>query len=102
MFKFFCSVLFSCFHLYFLLLIFYFYLDPSVRDWVVPDFSTTNPVDRVVGSIALMAAMKSYFDYKICLECSLPSITLLGTVDDWKQIRHRAERLVEFDAGNEY
>jgi len=74
--------------------------DPSVREWVVPGFTTTSPVDRVVGSVVLMATMKNYFDYKFSLCCGLPSITLLGTVADWKEIRHRAERLVEFDTGD--
>lgn len=74
--------------------------DPSVREWVVPNFSTTTPVDRVVGSVLLMATMQKYFGYKFSFCCGLPSVTLLGTVDDWKEIRHRADRLVEFDAGD--
>eukprot|EP01112_Ceratiomyxa_fruticulosa_P009469 TRINITY_DN2465_c0_g2_i2.p1 TRINITY_DN2465_c0_g2~~TRINITY_DN2465_c0_g2_i2.p1 ORF type:complete len:348 (+),score=58.04 TRINITY_DN2465_c0_g2_i2:176-1219(+) len=74
--------------------------DPSIREWVVPGFSTTSPIDRVVGAVILMATMKNYFSYKFELCCGLPSITLLGTIDDWKEIRHRAERIVEFDTGD--
>jgi len=74
--------------------------DPSVRSWVVPDFSTTTSTDRVVGAVVLMAAMKNYFSYKFMLLCGLPQVTLLGTVEDWKDVRNRAQRILEFDAGD--
>ncbi|GAM23295.1 hypothetical protein SAMD00019534_064700 [Acytostelium subglobosum LB1] len=71
--------------------------DPSIREWVLPDFTTTTNNDRVVGAFALMSTLKSYFDYKMKTECGLPKVTMMGTVDDWKQVRQRAERLIEFD-----
>ncbi|KAF4453139.1 hypothetical protein F53441_4136 [Fusarium austroafricanum] len=37
--------------------------DPSLRDWVLPSFTTTTASDRVVGSVLLMGAMKAYFKY---------------------------------------
>jgi hypothetical protein len=67
------------------------------RDLVVADFSTTGPVEKAASEIVLMAAMRRYFDYKVVTRCGIPSITLLGSVDDWKSIRHRAEVLAEFD-----
>ncbi|EFC36665.1 predicted protein [Naegleria gruberi] len=75
--------------------------DPSVREWVMPDFTTTTQSDRMVGAVVLMAAMKKYFDYKFELECNLPSVTLLGQVEDWIKIRERANRLLEFDTEEE-
>lgn len=71
--------------------------DPSVRDWVLPNFTTTTLADKVVGSVVLMASMKKFFSYKMRLMCGIPNVTLLGTVDDWKQIVERARRLIEFD-----
>ncbi len=71
--------------------------DPSIRDWIVPNFSTTTEMDRVVGSIVLMAAMKKYFDYKMSLCCGLPEVTLLGTKEDWEELYNRAKRLPEFE-----
>jgi hypothetical protein len=44
--------------------------------------------------------MKSYFDARIVTLCGIPSITLLGTADDWRAIRRRAEVLSEFDLGS--
>jgi hypothetical protein len=76
--------------------------DPTVREWVMPDFSTTTPNEKLVGAIVLMAAMKKYFDYKMSLCCNLPSVTLLGEVEDWEKIRERADRLVQYDIKQGY
>ncbi|GAM23296.1 hypothetical protein SAMD00019534_064710, partial [Acytostelium subglobosum LB1] len=71
--------------------------DPSIREWVLPSFTTTTNNDRVVGTFALMSTLKSYFNYTVRSRCGLPKVTMMGTVDDWKQVRQRAERLIEFD-----
>ena len=71
--------------------------DPSIADWLIPKFSTTTENDRIVASISMMATLQSYFEYKFCLLCGLPSITLLGTIDDWKLLRSKVDRLMEFD-----
>jgi hypothetical protein len=76
--------------------------DPTVREWVIPEFTTTTPNEKLVGAIVLMAAMKKYFNYKMCLMCNLPSVTLLGEVDDWKNIRERADRLAQYDTEKRY
>ena len=71
--------------------------DPSIADWMIPKFGTTNENDRIVASISMMASLQSYFEYECCLYCGLPSITLLGSVDDWKLLRSKVDRLLEFD-----
>jgi len=71
--------------------------DKSVRDWLIPEFSTTTGTDRIAGASVLMSALKAYFEYKCFLMCGLPSVTLEGTVEDWKKVRERAERLLEFE-----
>lgn len=76
--------------------------DPSVRDWVLPAFTTTTDKDKVVGAIALMASMQSFFTYKFCLKCGIPSVTLLGTVADWELLEKKARRLLEFDTDAKY
>jgi hypothetical protein len=76
--------------------------DPTVREWVIPEFSTTTPNEKLVGAIVLKASMKKYFDYKMCLQCNLPSVTLLGEVDDWIKVRERADRLVQYDIKQGY
>jgi hypothetical protein len=69
------------------------------RDLVVADFSTTGPIEKAVSEIVLMAAMRHYFDYTVVSMCGIPRVTLLGSIDDWKSIRRRAEVLAEFDLG---
>ena len=71
--------------------------DPSIADWLIPKFSTTTENDRIVASVSVMATLQSYFDYRCCIMCGLPSITLLGSVDDWKLLRSKIDRLLEFD-----
>ncbi len=76
--------------------------DPSVRNWVMPDFTTTTQIEKMVGAVVLMASMKNFFDYKFCLDCNLPNVTLLGELEDWIKIRERANRLLEFDTKEGY
>ncbi|KAK5584757.1 hypothetical protein RB653_006374 [Dictyostelium firmibasis] len=71
--------------------------DPSIREWANGPFSTTTPNDTMAASIALMATVKSFFEFKMSLMCGLPELTLLGTVDDWVNVKNRVEKLKEFD-----
>jgi hypothetical protein len=71
--------------------------DPSIKDWAIPNFSTTTPTDKVVGAIVLMSSMKSFFSYKFSLCCGLPKVTLEGLEQDWVELQNRAKRLLEFD-----
>lgn len=68
-------------------------VDPQLKDWVLPGFSTTTHTDTVVGSVLFMGAMQKYFDYGFTVTCGLPSVTLLGTVEDWEDILGRLDRL---------
>ncbi|KAL6715521.1 hypothetical protein ACLMJK_006482 [Lecanora helva] len=68
-------------------------VDAELREWIIPSFSTTTRDDTVVGSIIMMGTLQKYFEYSFCLLCGLPSVTLLGTVEDWKSILTRAEKL---------
>jgi hypothetical protein len=76
--------------------------DPKVRKWIMPSFSTTTDTDRVVGAMVLMASMKKYFSYKMTLMCGLPSVTMLGTEEDWVDIANRAKELLKYDNSKGY
>lgn len=67
-----------------------------LRDLVVADFSTTGAVERAASEVLLMDTFQAYFEYEMLAGCGIPSITLLGTVDDWKSVRRRAAMLSEF------
>ncbi|KAJ4329397.1 hypothetical protein N0V84_000031 [Fusarium piperis] len=71
-------------------------VDPELRKWVMPDFTTTEATDKVTAAILMMASMQSYFSIYMCLACGLPSVTLLGTRDDWCNIRSRIDKIPQF------
>ncbi|KAJ7432397.1 hypothetical protein FB451DRAFT_1345311 [Mycena latifolia] len=72
-------------------------VDPSLRAWALPDFSTTTVNDTTVSSIVLMATLKAYFAYVYCdVCCGIPRVTLEGEKHDWEKILGRLEKLKEY------
>lgn len=71
--------------------------DPSITQWVEPNFTTTTDTDRVCASISLMATLKNYFTYKCVTRCGIPKVTLLGNEEDWKKLRSKINKLLDFE-----
>lgn len=71
----------------------------TVKEWILPHFTTTNKNDRTVGSMIMMSAFQAFFTYKIHLRCGIPNVTLLGEPSDWENIRKRIELLSTYDIG---
>jgi hypothetical protein len=69
----------------------------SLKEWFLPGFSTTTVSDEVTASATAMCSFQAYFTYEYGLICGIPEITLLGSVEDWQQLRDKLEHLVEFD-----
>jgi hypothetical protein len=61
------------------------------------DFSTSSDVDRVASQVVLLDAYSPYFSYWMQCICGIPSITLLGTPEDWRRIRERVDVIAELD-----
>ena len=78
--------------------------DASLREWILPQFSTTTKVDQAVASIMMMATLQKFFSYGCGVCCGLPSVTLLGEKEDWERLAGKAERLKTFgeEAGTWY
>eukprot|EP00128_Syssomonas_multiformis_P005478 Colp12_sorted_trinity150504_noHs@21062 len=70
----------------------------EVRGWIECNFSTTDILSRSVSKLILMATCSHYFTYTMKLRCGLPAVTLQGTLEDWKEIRKRAERLANWES----
>ena len=68
----------------------------KLRDLVVADFSTTGPFERAATEVLLMDTFQAYFKYEMVAGCGIPRITLLGTPDDWRSVRRRAQMLSEY------
>jgi hypothetical protein len=66
------------------------------RDLIVSSFSTTGKIEKAASQVILMDAMQSYFDYRLRTLCGFPSITLEGTIEDWKDIKSRVTYIGEF------
>ncbi|KAJ7049700.1 hypothetical protein C8F01DRAFT_725635 [Mycena amicta] len=72
-------------------------VDPTLRAWVLPNFTTTTERDTTVASILLMATLKAYFEYVFCaIDCGIPQVTLEGEKSDWENLLQRAEKLKEY------
>ncbi|CAL8083766.1 unnamed protein product [Orchesella dallaii] len=71
-------------------------VDPKVKAWVLPKFSTTTKNDVVSIGAIFMATFKKYFSYSFALTSAIPYVTLEGTVEDWKDVQGRLEKLKEY------
>ena len=68
----------------------------DIANIITADFSTTGPVERVASQVTLMENMKSYFDYTVVLICGIPSITLTGTLEDWRHVLEKTMKLKHY------
>ncbi|KAL7784046.1 hypothetical protein V8C43DRAFT_171166 [Trichoderma afarasin] len=71
-------------------------VDPELREWMLPNFSTTTKHDKAVAAFGMMGAMKKYFEYNLMCGCGLPSVTLLGTRHDWEMLASRVNKLNKY------
>ncbi|KAJ7284447.1 hypothetical protein C8J57DRAFT_1288483 [Mycena rebaudengoi] len=71
-------------------------VDPSLRAWVLPTFSTTTAIDTTVFAVIMMATLKTYFSYTFMFICGIPRVTLEGEKSDWVRILERLEKLKEY------
>jgi hypothetical protein len=74
-------------------------LSAHTQPWaaeLLPDFTTTGPVERTAAHVALMDVFASYVQYVVCCVCGIPEITLEGCVEDWSLLRCRLGRLRGF------
>ncbi|MBP6745589.1 DUF4419 domain-containing protein [bacterium] len=66
-------------------------------DELMADFSTTGPLEKTVCAITILDAYEAYFEYVVYCVCGIPSITLEGTVSDWRSLREKIEILAHFE-----
>lgn len=63
----------------------------NVRDWVEPKFTTTTENDSLIARVALLGIMKPYYAIACMVMCGIPEVTLMGTLEDWQQLRHKID-----------
>ncbi|CAG8026912.1 unnamed protein product [Penicillium nalgiovense] len=70
-------------------------VDPDLRSWIMPAFSTTTASDEAVAAILMMGSMQKYFKYQFALLCGIPSVTLFGEREDWALMVTKLARLAQ-------
>lgn len=68
-------------------------VDPELRTWTMPSFSTTTDSDKVVAATLMMDSLQKYFSYKMSLCCGISSVTLLGNREDWEQLVTKLDKI---------
>ncbi|KAK8019951.1 hypothetical protein PG990_005089 [Apiospora arundinis] len=72
-------------------------VDPELRMWILPSFTTTTVADETVAAVLMMGTLQKYFEYMYdpCT-CGIPWVTLLGEKSDYEDILQRLEKLKEY------
>lgn len=66
----------------------------NLHQTITADFTTTGATERIVSQATLMDAFKTYFNYQVIkIVCGIPSISLTGTPDDWRNVLGKAQKL---------
>ncbi|KAF8460767.1 hypothetical protein BDZ91DRAFT_639141, partial [Kalaharituber pfeilii] len=72
-------------------------VDPELKEWIQPNFSTTTMDDRIASSVIMMTVLKQYFRYVMAVTiCGIPSVTLHGEKADWAVLLAKIEKLKEY------
>ena len=71
----------------------------DVASAFAPSFSTADAVSRAAAGVAVMAAMKSFFEYTVFTFCGIREVVLEGTPADWDALRARTAHLATLAGG---
>ena len=71
---------------------------PWLSEWISPGFTTSTEADETTATVLMMGVAKAYFEYESEDVCGMPSVTLLGTREDWNRLLNKLDRLAEFGA----
>ncbi|KAK1243506.1 hypothetical protein MKX08_001644 [Trichoderma sp. CBMAI-0020] len=71
-------------------------VDPDLKAWMSPNFSTTTNADLGVSAMVMMATTKKYFTFLGMAGCGFPSVTLLGEREDWVHLVQKIGKLATY------
>merc|ERR1719367_2637824 len=66
---------------------------PEYVQQMIPDFSTTTSVHRIVSQITLMTSVQEFFEYRVNTVCGIPAIEMKGTLEDWMKLKEKIKAL---------
>merc|ERR1719161_435957 len=69
---------------------------PSAAKRIFPEnnFSTAGIAEELVAKVTIMDMVKDYFEFICMTRCGFPSVSLLGTLEDWRSLRKLTEEAV--------
>jgi hypothetical protein len=70
-------------------------VNPGLIQAMTDKFSTTGETEHAAHCVAAMDSFSRYFDFELLSICGIPSITLLGTAEDWRAVHERFRVLAE-------
>ena len=69
----------------------------EVVELLTPTFSTTTNIESLLSCATIMSVFKEYFNYQYNMaRCGIRNVHFMGTLDDWKVLRQKTERLRNF------
>ena len=68
----------------------------AFKNLIVQEFSTTTPSIRTVYQATQMDVVSNYTKFNVVTMCGFPSITLLGTPEDWQKIYDQLDEFSQF------
>lgn len=71
--------------------------DKKLVQLIQSPMSTSTPTTMASFNISLMDAMQTYFSYGFTTCCGIPSITLSGTLEDWKSLIELVTHISQYD-----
>jgi hypothetical protein len=75
----------------------------GVTELLTSNFSTAHNAELFLSCVAIMATFKEYFEYRdLATCCGIRNVHFMGTLDDWKLLRHKIEQLSNFTVPKTY
>ena len=59
---------------------------PEYVQQMIPDFTTTTNIHRILSQITLMTSVQEFFEYSVGTLCGIPAIEMKGTDADWTNL----------------
>ena len=66
---------------------------PEYVQQMIPDFTTTTSIHRIVSQITLMSSVQEYFEFTAYTMCGIPAIEMRGTEEDWVNLGMKIKAL---------
>eukprot|EP01083_Nonionella_stella_P141728 437248_1 len=74
----------------------------KVVDLITSNFSTTTPTAKAASQCVLFKALSQYISFHTSTRSGIPNITLVGSVQDWKNVKNKCQQLEQLNIGLDF